>query len=132
MKCIDVMSRRGGRVRITRARLGRSSVKCNVMCEANVMFKCNVQMLSDVMFKCNVQMLSDVMFKCNVMCEANVMFKCNVMCECEANVMFKCNVQMLSDVEVGLGNARRRFKERSDRARRQRGRPATKRKIIRA
>ena len=75
------------------------------------MFKCNVQMLSDVMFKCNVQMLSDVMFKCNVMCEANV--------------MFKCNVQMLSDVEVGLGNARRRFKERSDRARRQRGRPAT-------
>ena len=29
-------------------------------------------------------------------------------------------------VGVGLGNARRRFKERSDRARRQRGRPATK------
>ena len=42
------------------------------------MFKCNVMCEANVMFKCNVQMLSDVMFKCNVMCEANVMFKCNV------------------------------------------------------
>ena len=34
-------------------------------------------------------------------------------------------LDVMSDVEVGLGNARRRFKERSDRARRQRGRPVT-------
>ena len=39
--------------------------------------------------------------------------------------MFRC-CQMQSRVKIrALGNARRRFKERSDRARRQRGRPAT-------